>query len=109
MIVKQAVEEERPVDMIDTNNQKRCWAFCLNYHQRKDAEGNIFAGCSRKACDCYESHDQPESIGEEALERLAKLRNKQLEKQRARGRKGKGGKADKAKDDGKGSAYGAVQ
>jgi hypothetical protein len=108
MVGQQAEENGRLFDEIDTGNLNRCWAFCLNYHQRKDAEGNIFAGCSRTACDCYDSHNQFESIGEEALERLAKLRNKQLGKQRARGRKGKGGKADKAKDDGKGLAYGAV-
>ena len=82
MIMLVASEENRNLDAIDEDVQKRCWAFSLNHHGRKDAEGKVYEDCGRNACDCYRSHSDPEQIGSEALDRMEKLRNTQLEKLR---------------------------
>jgi hypothetical protein len=98
LIMVQVNGESRTIDEIDQDIQQRCWAFSLNHHERKDAEGNVFADCGRSASDCFRSHADVEIIQEEALERMEKLRIAQLEKQK----KGSRTKANKPKGDGKG-------
>ena len=105
LIMVHSQEEKRPFDALGQEIQERCWAFSLNHHERTDAEGKVYEDCGRNASDCFRSHIEPEKLGQDALDRMEKLRNTQLDRQK----KGRDKRAEKGKGGGKGSKNDGVK
>jgi hypothetical protein len=110
-----AAKNGRHLDHIDQSIGMKCWRLHLHHNRRFDKDSKIVEDCPHDAHWCNYSHANPEFSTGEELERMKRAyhlfqgKRPEKKKQRARGRKGKGGETDKAKDDGTGSAYGAVQ